>query len=266
MTSNCLKKREDVIANFAINEKIDYFSFNNRGNGVITYSKISVGEDTKKQTVGTAFEDVEDSYYDILGALIELKKHGYEEIYLQGHSLGCTKIVYTYNKLKKENSEFIKNIKGVILLSLVDVPKAQKVYLQNKYDDIMNIAIKNEKEGKLDQLMPRDAFVHYMSTKTYLRCFRDCQNIDFARYYDETYTFPELNNIKIPLFMRWGNVHELIEQDASELASMMNKKIQNDCKDIGYIDGADHGYTGKYDVLAEQIMVFLKNVNNNRRY
>ena len=48
---------------------------------------------------GTSFEDVLESYEDIVGAIVKLKELGYKNIYLQGHSLGSTKVVYTYNKL-----------------------------------------------------------------------------------------------------------------------------------------------------------------------
>lgn len=258
MTSNCLKKREDVIANFATKEVIDYFGFNNRGHDVHSYASKEINGEWKKQNIGTAFEDVGDSYYDICGAVEEMVNRGYEEIYLQGHSLGCTKIVYTYNMLKKKKSDLLKYIKGIILLSLVDIPRAQKVLLGDKYDSVMQIALKNEVDGQNEKLMPREVFIHPISTKSYLRYFRDNSDIDFAKYYDETYGYEELNNIDVPLFMRWGNVHELIEQDASDLAKMINEKIKNDKKDIDFIDGADHGYTDKYDILAEQIIKFLK--------
>lgn len=258
MTSNCLKKRDDTIAKYVTQENIDFFSFSNRGNGLHNYSSKHIGDKWKRENVGTSYEDVEESYFDICGAMIEMKKHGYDEIYLQGHSLGCTKIVFTHQKMLNENNDLINNIKGILLLSLVDIPRAQTFFLGNKYDYIMQIALENEKAGELDKLMPVESFIHSISTKTYLRYFRDYQNINFARYYDENYDYPELNNIKVPLFMRWGNVYEMIEQDANDLSKMMNEKIKNENKDIYYIDGADHGYTEKYDELAQQIVKFLK--------
>ena len=258
MTSNCLKKREDVIAKKVTDNGIDYFGFNNRGHDVHAYSGRMEGDEYKKLNIGTAYEDVLDSIYDIKGAILEMISRGYDEIYLQGHSLGCTKIVYSYNKLKKDNDDILKYIKGIILLSLVDIPKAQKVFLGDNYNNIMNIALENEKNN-MNNLMPKESFIHPISTKTYLRYFRDYEDIDFAKYYDKNYDYKELNNINIPLFMRWGNVNEMIEQDAGDLAKMLNEKIRNNKKNINYIDGADHGYTDKYDVLSDEILEFIKN-------
>ena len=39
---------------------------------------------------------------------------------------------------------------------------------------------------------------------------------------------------------------------------MLNEKITNTKKDIGYIDGTDHSYTNKEQELAESIRKFLE--------
>lgn len=260
MTSDCLKRRVDIIAKNMTKNNIDFFSFNNRGNNVIAYLTKEIGGIYAKQKAGTAYEDVQDSYYDIKSAISEMLKLGYEEIYLQGHSLGCTKIVYTYNKLKQKNeTKYLEAIKGIMLLSLIDIPKAQKVNLGDKYEWMLNYAIEKEKEGKQEELMPNESFIHPLSVRTYLRYFRDNEKIDFARYSDADYNYTELNNINIPLFMRWGTVFEMIEQPASELAELVNSKILNQKKDISYITGANHGYTDKEQEVAEQMLKFIIN-------
>ena len=260
MTSDCLKRRDDIIAKNMTKNNIDFFSFNNRGNNVIAYLTKEIGGIYAKQKAGTAYEDVQDSYYDIKSAISEMLKLGYEEIYLQGHSLGCTKIVYTYNKLKQKNEKkYLEAIKGIMLLSLIDIPKAQKVNLGDKYEWMLNYAIEKEKEGKQEELMPNESFIHPLSVRTYLRYFRDNEKIDFARYSDADYTYTELNNIDTPLFMRWGTVFEMIEQPASELAELVNSKILNQKKDISYITGANHGYTDKEQEVAEQMLKFITN-------
>jgi len=254
MQSNCLKQRETILSENITNAGIAYFAFNNRGAEVMTYTKKVTGE--KSLNGGVVYEDVLDGYYDIKAAINKMLELGYTEIYLQGHSLGCTKIVYTYNKLKKENN--ISNIKGIILLSLVDIPDCQKYDLGNKYDEMMEYAEMKEKEGKLNDLMPEKSFDHPISVKPYLRYFKYNKDIDFARFHDKDYDFKELNNIQVPLFLRWGNVYELVIQNLDELVEFLKLKINNDKLDINYIDGADHGYTGKEEILASQIIEFIK--------
>lgn len=256
MASNCLKARDEIIAKEVNKAGIDYFCFNNRGSELVKY--IQKNNSEEKKLGGTSYEDVLESYEDIVGAILKLKELGYQNIYLQGHSLGCTKIVYTYNELKDEESEdILENIKGILLLSLIDIPATLKIYLGDKYENYLNIAKEKEKEGKLQELMPKEAFIHPVSVKTFLRYAYDNKEIDFAQYGKDT-ELKTLNNIAVPLFMRWGTVKEMIIQEPDDLISILSSKITNPHKDINYIEGANHGYEGKEEILAQQIVTFIK--------
>ena len=57
--------------------------------------------------------------------------------------------------------------------------------------------------------------------------------------------------------MRWGNVNEMILQNAQDLVNMLNKIIKNPRKDINFIDGADHGYKDRREELAKQVINFI---------
>ena len=255
MTSNCFKKRDDVIAKKANEEGIDYFCFNNRGSEIIKYISKKIEGKKEKNLAGTAYEDVLEGYEDIIGAILKLKELGYSDIYLQGHSLGSTKVVYTYNELKEEEADILSCIKGVILLSLIDIPMAVKFYLGKNYETFLKLAEEREQKG-INDLMPKNAFIHPISVKTFLRYVRDNKDIDFARYGNDN-QLEKLNNIEIPLFMRWGNDNEMIAQKAEELVTILNNIITNPNKDIDYIDGANHGYDGKEEILAEEIIKFV---------
>ena len=257
MTSNCFKKRDIEIAKKANEKGIDYFAFNNRGSEIVKYIEKETEGQQAKELAGTAYEDVLEGYEDIVGAIIKLKELGYKNIYLQGHSLGCTKIVYTYNELiNNDETEILENIKGVILLSLVDIPMALKVYLRDNFKQYFDYAEKLEHENKIYEMMPRESFIHPISVKSFLRYARDNKDIDFANYGKDN-ELEKLNNIQVPLFMRWGNDNEMIIQQADELSTMVNNIITNENKNIDYIDGANHSYTGKEKELAEQIVEFV---------
>jgi len=257
MTSNCFKKRDIEIAKKANEKGIDYFAFNNRGSEIVKYIEKETEGQPAKELAGTAYEDVLEGYEDIVGAIIKLKELGYKNIYLQGHSLGCTKIVYTYNELiNNDETEILENIKGVILLSLVDIPMALKVYLRDNFKQYLDYAERLEHENKIYEMMPRESFIHPISVKSFLRYARDNKDIDFANYGKDN-ELEKLNNIQVPLFMRWGNDNEMIIQQADELSTMVNNIITNENKNIDYIDGANHSYTGKEKELAEQIVEFV---------
>ena len=256
MTSNCFKNREKVISKTVQNIGIDTLCFNNRGSDVVRYAKKIVDEEDKSFLAGTAYEDIAECYYDILGAMQFAIDLGYNEIYLQGHSLGSTKVVYTYNKLLEEKNDIVNKIKGVILLSLVDIPGTCELEADKTFIDY---ALEKEKQGKEMELMPFESYVNPMSVKTYLRYTIYYQDIDFARFGEKNYEFEVLNKIKCPLFMRWGNDHELIMQDAKDLVELLNNKIHNPKKDIDFIDGANHSYSGNEEELANQVKYWVTN-------
>ena len=254
MTSNCFKNREKIIANKVTDLDIDTLCFNNRGSEIIKYCKKENGE---KILQGTAYEDVEDSYYDIVGALQYAVSLGYKKIYLQGHSLGSTKIVYTYNKLLKENSHYLQYVKAIILLSLIDIPDMLNTFTPEESIELANI---KEQENKLEELMPIGSSIHPFSVKTYLKYIKYYENINFAQYHNYNYNYIELSNIKVPLFMRWGNNKELIKQEINILINILRNKLGNEKLDINYINGANHSYNGYENSLAEDIYKFLKEV------
>ena len=255
MATNCIKKRDEEIAKKAHEIKVDFLTFNNRGSEIVKYISYEHG---KRKLGGTAFENVEECYYDIVGAINFCIQKGYNEIYLLGHSLGTTKIVYTYNKLIENKEEKTLNkIKKVILLSLIDIPKVLQIYLNKDFANLLTYAKNLEKEHMENILMPEKSFIHPISVKTFLKYARDFENINFARYSDEIYNFDELNKIKVPLFMRWGDTNEMVLQNLEDLCNKLKKKINNKNLDIGYIKGANHSYKGKEEILANQIQVFL---------
>lgn len=275
MSSNCLKKREKIIATEVQKEGYDFLFFNNRGSELVKYISCKTENGVSKFLGGTSYENPEDGFFDILGAIRKAIELGYEEIFLQGHSLGCTKIVYTYNRLKeiaeKDNSkevkeeeakEIINKIKAIILNSLIDIPRALKIFQGDKYNEFLNYATKKEENGEVLDIMPNKSFIHLVSVRTYLKYAKYNENIDFAKYHDKADEFEVLNNINVPLFMRWGDTNEMIEQPAEILVNLMNQKIKNKNKDISYIAGADHGYHGKELELANQIVNFLRKIKN----
>lgn len=260
MTSNCFKKRDKIISNLLVKNKFSYMGFNNRGSEIVKFIKKEIDGVEKSIIAGTSIEDPRDGYYDIKSAVLKAIEYGYEDIYLQGHSLGSTKIVYFYNKLKEEDSELLNYIKGIVLLSLIDIPRAIKVYLNENFQDMLELANQKVLEKEYLAIMPKECFIYPISAKTFLIYARDNEDINFAQYNNEKFEFKELNNIKVPIFMRWGTSHELIEQQPEKLVKMMNNKIKNNKKNINYVKDANHNYVGKEEILAKQINDFLINI------
>ena len=181
-----------------------------------------------------------------------------DELIENAIQMGREGIVDLKKMIEENEKGILEKIKGIILLSLVDIPLAIQVYLKDDFPVMVTYAKNMKREKMENQLMPAESFIHPISVKTFLRYAIENKDIDFAKFSDKNYNFEELNNIKVPLFMRWGNQRELIIQEADKLCEQLKGKIKNDKLDIGYIDGADHSYTGKEEILANEIQNFLK--------
>lgn len=251
ITSNCLTYRDDTIAKILTDNNIAYLTYNNRGHDILNTN----GRDDNK-VQGSASEDIIDSYYDVKSAIENMLSKGFKKIILQGHSLGCTKTVYAYNRLLKENSKLIDSIYGISLLSMVDVPNYLRMFLGNEFNKVINRVNYFAEKGSEDIIIEVNKSLPPFKPKTVLGYLKN-REIDFFRYSDKDYNFDVLNKIKVPLFMRWGNVNELISVDAKDLVKLLNEKITNNKKDINYIDNANHGYKDKEKVLANELLNWI---------
>lgn len=259
MSSNCFKKRNDEMAKKANENNIDFLCFNNRGSELVKYLRKNIDGKKEKFLGGMSFEDVLEGYEDIVGAILKLKELEYENIYLLGHSLGCTKIVYTYNQLKEEESDLLEDIKGIILLSLIDIPTSLHVYLKEKLEENIEIAEHKIQEGNILEFMPKESFIHPISPKTFLRYAKNNQDIDFINIQKDP-SLKKLNNIEIPMFMRWGTNKDMIIMEAPNYVRKVKEALKNDNYDIDYVEGADHSYSGKEKEVATQIIEFITNL------
>ena len=252
VTSNCLNYRDEIIADKLTENNIAYFTFDNRGHDVLnTYDSLQ-----NMNYQGSCAEDVKDSYFDIKAAINCMLSKKFNKIILQGHSMGCTKVVYTFNKFIENGEEdILKYICGVSLLSMVDVPEYLELVLGENYDKVIQMLKIMKEKGKGDKIIALENFPP-VKPNTILN-FEKNTELDFFKYTDSNYKFEKLYNIKVPLFMRWGNSNELITIPAKDLVEIIKKRMINRKIDIDFIDGANHSYKNKEKVLAEQIINWI---------
>ena len=252
VTSNCLNYRDEIIADKLTENNIAYFTFDNRGHDVLnTYDSLQ-----NMNYQGSCAEDVKDSYFDIKAAINCMLSKKFNKIILQGHSMGCTKVVYTFNKFIENGEEdILKYICGVSLLSMVDVPGYLELVLRENYDKVIQMLKIMKEKGKGDKILALENFPP-VKPNTILN-FEKNTELDFFKYTDSNYKFEKLYNIKVPLFMRWGNSNELITIPAKDLVEIIKKRMINKKIDIDFIDGANHSYKNKEKVLAEQIINWI---------
>lgn len=233
-----------------------FFSFNNRGSGYIT--KLVKRENNEVSSVmgGCVFEIFEKSQLDIQTAIEFVKSLGYNEVTLQGHSFGCSKVINYYNKIKKDDS-----IKNIILLAPCDIIKSTKNILgeiiYNGYVEKAKTMILNNQGNNL---MSDTLNLKYnVTANTFYSVYsNDCNN-DIFRYREKEYKSQSLNNIDISVLIQIGDKDNLaLSEKKDTIIQFFNNNIKN--INIEFIKDSDHSFNNKEQIMSDNCIKWLNNI------
>lgn len=235
----------DILAKTYTSKNYAFLTFNNRGRDFIT--ELLKGKDFT--IIGGSLERFKDCLLDIEGVINWAKQKGYKEIILEGHSYGCNKVLYYYNKKKD------KSIKKIVLLAPCDIPSEGKKFLsREEYEKAKQDSIKLVNEGKENELIDFSVMANgKIAAGTYYNDFLPGGENDFIRYVDGSNGKSEiLNSIDIPTLVIFGDVDEcVLTQPIDIVKDYLNNNLIN-CN-IEIINGANHSYSDKYEELGKAI-------------
>lgn len=238
----------DTLAKTYTDNGLAFLTFNNRGNGYIT----DLLKDDGFIVCGACYEIFKDSILDIEGVVNWVKERGYSEIILEGHSYGCSKVLYYYNN-KKDDS-----IKKIVLLAPCDTPGESKKFLSSEeYDNALKESERLVKENKGDELIDFSVMSNgKVSAGTYYYGYIPGSDSDFIRYRDgeESYV---LKSVDIPTLVIFGDNDECV---LTMPIDVVKKYLENNLNNsvIKIIPGADHLYNGGFEELGKIIDDYIR--------
>ena len=236
-----------LIANIA------FLAGENRGTHLATLFNTINGD---SKIIGNSYEIFEDCVYDIQAWVDSAKNLGYENIWLQGHSLGTSKIAY-YISTKPD-----RNIAGLILISpsdmieLVHDPEGQKdhdlLYPEAKF--LMS-------ENKPNQLLSNLLWGYdRLSAQTYLNFFSDDSKTAIFNYKRPDLGWEVVNNIHIPVLAITGTEDDGIQPiiEPAQAMEILKKELKNSpkVKTILY-EGAKHSFNGFEENIIKDVIEFI---------
>ena len=235
----------DTLAKTYTDKGVSFLTFNNRGTNFIS----ELLKDNGFEVIGGCYEKFTDSLLDIEGAINYVKNKGYTDFILEGHSYGCNKVVYYYDKKKDEN------IKKIVLLAPCDIPQECVKFLSDEeYKTAKNESTMLVNEGKENELIDFSVNANgKIAAGTYYNDFLPNGENDFIRYVDGVDGKSKvLTNINVPVLIIFGDADEcVLTQDIYTVKGYLHNNIK-DCN-IQIISGADHSYTDRYKELGETI-------------
>lgn len=225
---------------------------NTRGHDSIADIPIA-GNIEKYARKGNAFEKFEECVLDIKCWIDFAEKKGFTNIVLQGHSLGCSKVVYYMYKTQD------KRVKKLILASHADMVGYGLRW--KYYEEMMTLSKKLIKEGKGKELLPKvlDDW-YYLSADTMLDFHTPGNPIDVFNTYDTKAPSRALESIKIPTLALMGDNHDsyLTKTPQESLAFVKSKTKNCPVFDIRIVRGAPHSYFKHEKEVAGIIINWVK--------
>ena len=236
-------KRTNVLAGELVARGVAFFPFNNRGAHLVT------------RAGGMANERIRDCVFDIDGAIRELRRRGYDDLTLAGHSTGANKVA-VYNRYKPRN-----RVKRYVLLAGGD--DTGMLYKQlgaRRFGAALNKAREMIHAHQGDELVPKNLSSMMLSW----RAFYDMANPngDYNVFpFMEATTGPRLSRrplfrhvrgIRKPALYLYGSRDEyIVDFDASMrvLATNIERKGR-----IIVIDDSNHGFRDREIDVANAIV------------
>jgi len=227
----------------------NFLTFNTRGHD---YATIIIKEN--KSLRGGAYNELlEDSLIDIEAVIDYVKELGTNEIILEGHSLGCSKLINYYDEVKDSI------IKKIILLAPSDGITKFRQIMKEGYDYFYNMAKElNGTERENEVLCNPDFFPQSFTAKVFIENFTEDGLADTFRYRDNNYVNQVLKSIKIPILIEVGTMDRMAfiaEQD--DITPYW--KRNNDNYKLDFIIDADHEYIGCEGKLCDNVKNWLSN-------
>ncbi|MCL2869750.1 DUF1749 domain-containing protein [Candidatus Saccharibacteria bacterium] len=245
-----------VMAKNYTEQGVAFLTCNNRGHDYICDCKKIDGNTTASYKAGAAYELIEDSLFDIKGAIAFALERGYHDIILQGHSSGANKTVYSMAQ-----SEL--GVRKVILLSPCD---DIGIHLddcgEGQRDANIKLARSYVEAGTPDKMMPDGTFFDYLlSAKTYLDCFQDGSALDTFPYRTPNASFDALRKVEGSVLVTFGDTNEYLLQDPTDIKALLQSKLNSSAMlTFRVLTGASHSYQGKESNLTTTVIEWLKSL------
>lgn len=227
-----------------------FLSFNNRGHDYIADFPIA-GPKEKYKRIGDFREKFEECVLDIKAWIDFIYKQKYKYLVLQGHSLGCSKVVYYMAKTGD------KRVKRLVLASPSDMIGIAERGENHKR--LMALAQKMISKDKGEEILPEliDDW-YYLSANTYVDFSERDRPIDVFNTYDKEKP-SVLGVIRIPIlaFMGENDLAAILPVEQA-LKVIESKAVKCPKFDSGIIKGAPHSYFGHENEMTERVIRWLE--------
>jgi len=240
---------------------ISFFPFNNRGAHLVkSLKKIQNGVE-ERVVYGTAYELIKECILDIDAAINLLITKGFNKFFLIGESTGANKIV-VYQNYKQKNPVS----RYVLLSGGDDTGLYYKEYGDKLFKKVLNQCKEMIKKGKGTNLVPKYISSYPMSYQSIYDTINPEGDYNIFPFNNDMNKlnlskkplFSEFAKMKKPTLVIYGDKDEYCYGDVKKCVSLLQASVSKKRNfTFKIVPGADHGFTGKEEELAKNIVEWL---------
>ena len=241
------------VCDAALAKGLAFLVTNNRGHDYLADNLKGSGVDTTYEPGGSTRDIIEDCIHDVSGGARFLAERGHDEIYFEGHSLGCTKTVYYLSEVGDPRCV------GLILISPPEMFGIQEDRAETNLEEVMARARALVTEGKADALIEAGRDAPY-SAATFVSMYGDPSATDiFPFRQGEDGDYRRLASISCPILVTYGDVEEAVNVPVDMAASLIGRMATAAPRvESVIVRGANHVYWGHEDELASAVGTFVE--------
>lgn len=233
---------------------VAFLSVENRGTHSVTQFNTTTGG---IRLVGDAYEKFEDCVYDIAAWVNLAKQLGYTEIWLQGHSLGCSKVAYYVSKVAQSG------VVGLLLVSPSDMlgwNLAPAMIADHEF--LLNEAKQLQAQGKgltiLSKLLDGETPV---CAGTYVSLFGEGAGDAIFNFGNPELGYETLRNTAVPVLAFTGTDDAGVTSSSEPLKAMHileQELVQSPRKKTVIYEGAKHDFAGFGERIVQEVLSFIE--------
>ncbi|HSP13335.1 MAG TPA: alpha/beta hydrolase [Thermoanaerobaculia bacterium] len=247
-------RRTNLLAAEFVSNGFAFFPFNNRGAHLLRRLR------KKKRTVGggMAYERIRDCVPDIDGAIRFLRRRGYREIHLIGHSTGANKIA-VYHRYKHRNP-----VRGYVLLAGGD--DTGLLYDQLGRRRFFSTLKRARARRNSEELVPASLSALPMSWRALYDTINPDGDYNVFPYLEilrgvrlsRGPRFRHLRGIRKPALVVYGDRDEYCYGNVSRCVGVLAEQIGPKPNfEFAILENADHGFGRREGDLARLILAWL---------
>jgi pimeloyl-ACP methyl ester carboxylesterase len=228
-------------------EGFNFLSIEQRGSYLVNH--FWKGAKGKSLLAGGAFEKFEDCRHDIEGSVRLARRMGMKRIYLAGHSTGCQKAAYYLSKHPN------RMVKGLMLSAPADDYNSDMKEMGRNFGAAVAFARRQSKKDR-NALMPERYGAGFTSVSRFLS-YCDLRNVESRIFNYNLDKLDVFRRVKVPVLALFGTREQYALKPVKEYMKILAGNYRGVSFRGVLIKGANHGFRGKEDALANETVHWL---------